>query len=68
MIHNTNHKSVLTEKVFDFEKTFSVLFLVKHKTNTIYGLPFFNYRKYWERVYRNGNSSALKREIKNLSS
>jgi hypothetical protein len=68
MIQNTNHKSVLTEKVFDFDKTFSVLFFVKHRTNTVYGPSVPEYRKYWYVVYRNGNSAALKREIKMLKS
>jgi hypothetical protein len=67
MFHNTNHKSVLTEKVFDFEKTFSVLFSLKRYR------PFFpqskdEWEKYWRIVYESGNSAALKREIKNLSS
>lgn len=67
MIQNANHKLVLTEKVFDFDKTFSVLFFLKHKANTVYGPMIPEYRRYWEMVYRKGNSSALKREIKHLS-
>jgi hypothetical protein len=68
MFKNAKHKSVLTEKVFDFEKTFSVLFFAKHRTNTVYGPSVHEYRKYWYVVYRNGNSAALKLEIKKLKS
>jgi hypothetical protein len=68
MIRNETHKSVIVEKVFDFEKTFSVLFFSKHRTNTVYGPSVPEYREYWYLVYRNVNSAALKREIKKLKS
>lgn len=65
MFLNKNNKFVLTEKVFDFEKNFSVLFFAKHRTNTVYGPIVSEYKEYWYVVYGNGNSAALKREIKN---
>ena len=65
MFSNNKHKSVLTEKVFKFDKTFSVLFTLQSKW-CIYPPNFDSYREYWEFVYKNGNSIALKHQIKYL--
>lgn len=65
MIKNNNEKSVIFEKIFDFEKSFSDLYEFEcsgpfWKTR----LDYNEFRLFWERVYKNGNSTNMLKHLK----
>lgn len=62
MIKNTNHKSVIFEKVFNFKKAFSSVY---EKSVNTYIIPDqLALKKYWESVYLKGNSMSLTKFMK----
>lgn len=65
MIKNQNHKSVIVEKIFDFEKAFSDLY--EFEQSGPFWKPTLNYnefRLFWERAYKNGNSTNMLNHLK----
>ncbi|HUS50343.1 MAG TPA: hypothetical protein VMZ91_09270 [Candidatus Paceibacterota bacterium] len=68
MIRNNSHKSVLVEKIYNFDKNFSILLIAKFNTHTVYGPPVGEFKKYWNSVYKNGHSYSLKKETIRLNS
>lgn len=68
IVKNNNQKLVIFEKKFDFEKKFYDFYKLTFDNRFLRTpLDYYQFRLFWERVYKNGNSTALKRELLKLS-
>lgn len=66
MIQNNNHKFVITEKIFNFDKNFQSI--REFEFSQIYYFrprrDIWQLKKFWETVYNNGHSSFVLKTVK----
>jgi hypothetical protein len=67
LIKNNTHKSVIVEKVFNFEKIFCAIYEIQSEGPIWKPKPdYFSSMTYWRRVYKAGNSYAVFNKLKSL--
>lgn len=60
-------RAVLIEKTFNFKVQCYCFFCLKKEIMSPFFPPIYTeFAKYWEKVYKNGNSESIKRSIKEL--
>ena len=60
-------RTVLVEKTFNFKvQCYCFFYLKKARMSPFFPPMYTEFQKYWERVYQNGHSGSIDKQIKEL--